>query len=78
MSLPEGRDAEDMAAEIFEEADKDESSDDLTRGTEVYEEDEMDYDEGRDEELDLEPRGYSSGAGLDLFEDEDFRPFEED
>ena len=68
--MPFDKEPEEEAEDMFNEADQDESVDDLTRGTEIYEEDEMEYEEGRDEELDFEPNEYGRGGGLDLFEDD--------
>lgn len=54
--MPTDKTPEEFAEEIFEEADADADIDDLTRGTEVYEEDtdEYGYDD-EPQELDFEP-----------------------
>lgn len=61
---PGEKELEDLAEEIINEADSDISTDDLTRGTEVYEEvdDEVDgeFDDGDPQELDFEPAGSKS------------------
>lgn len=74
--MPKERDAQDEADDIFEEADKDESTDDLTRGTEIYEDEDMDYDEGHTDELDFEPDDYGRDGGSGSFED-DMEPGED-
>jgi hypothetical protein len=56
--MPKEKTPEELAEDIIEEADSDESFDDLTRGTEVYEEvdnDVEDFGDGDPEELDFEP-----------------------
>lgn len=76
------KDPQQIAEEIMEEADQDVSMDDLTRGTEVYEEfdDEVEGEEGDPQELDFEPseeshRGFTDdfdGSGVaDAFVGED-------
>ena len=79
--MPYGeRELEEVAEDIMNEADEDMSVDDLTRGTEVYEEvdDEVEEDfEADPEELDLEPKddfspgGYDFGATSDPYIAED-------
>ena len=56
--MPKEKTPEDLANEMLDLADSDESFDDLTRGTEVYEEvdDEVeDIGDGDPQELDFEP-----------------------
>lgn len=69
MPIPGEKDLKEVAEDILEEADQDISTDDLTRGTEVYEDEEMNYEEGRDEELDFEPEPFRSSGGFGYFED---------
>ena len=61
------KDLEQVAEEIMNEADQDISVDDLTRGTEVYEEVDNEVEEYEDDpqELDLEPPGYESTSSYD-------------
>ena len=62
-------DAMDDAEDIMNEADQDESTDDLTRGTEIYEDEDLEYDDSSEDALDLEPGNYGSG-GMGIFEDD--------
>lgn len=66
--LPGEKNPEALAEDIMNEADQDLSADDLTRGTEVYEEIDEEADEYSDDpvELDFEPEAYITNGGGDL------------
>lgn len=75
---PGEKELEDIAEEIINDADSDISTDDLTRGTEVYEEvdDEVEgeFDDGDPQELDFEPsegKNYNFDGISDGFVHED-------
>ena len=67
--MPGERGVEEIAEEMFNEADQDESTDDLTRGTEIYEDEDLEYEESEEDELDFEPQDYGSG-GMGMYEPE--------
>ena len=67
--MPNEKTPEELAEDIIEEADSDESFDDLTRGTEVYEEIDNEVEDtydGDPQELDFEPKENRSPSYEDM------------